>query len=623
MKLQGRHAGTVAGALVVAVAMVSPAGAAEFCVAPATGCAGGQKATLQQALDAAVAANGPDTVRLPTGVVNGPGTYSTANPDNTVDLIGAGRDQTVITSTADGPILNVDRGGTMSDLTVREHDPPPASPAETDFVGTVERVDFIAVDSSLSPHIFGTARHIRGSGPTYLFISGTLEDADLSGMALLTGYGDAIVRRVRVVAPSPVVYGQNRSLRISSSLFRATSPDGTVVGISNQAVANAHGNVLIANTTVIGGGGAGCVGIVAAGDNGLYSDPDDYAVMNMTVSNSIVRNCKTTLSRDSTGGHRTSNLTVFNSDLDLSPAAVSENGNGTLEAGLGDGNVNSDPLFVGLPGFEQELRFDSPLIDLGLVNPLSTEESTTDLDGNPRVVDGNGDGTARSDLGAFEYQRRAPAVSVTASPTTVEIGQPVTFTGTANDADPGEAVASLAWGFDDGAAASGASAVHAFGTPGTHAATLTATDPAGVAGTGSASVVVLAAPAVTKVTLSATTFRAANKGASSAKKRKVPVGTTVTVALTRPTAARITFKRRVAGRRSGKRCARPTSSNRRGKRCTRSIAVHGSIARPSGAAASFRFTGRLRGRKLAPGRYVMVARAGTTPAKTRAFRIVR
>jgi hypothetical protein len=41
------------------------------------------------------------------GVVNGPGAYNSANPDNTVTLVGAGRDATVVTSTATGYILDI------------------------------------------------------------------------------------------------------------------------------------------------------------------------------------------------------------------------------------------------------------------------------------------------------------------------------------------------------------------------------------------------------------------------------------------------------------------------------------------------------------------------------------
>jgi hypothetical protein len=32
------------------------------------------------------------------------------------------------------------------------------------------------------------------------------------------------------------------------------------------------------------------------------------------------------------------------------------------------------------------------------------EDVTTDLDGNPRIVDGNGDDVATVDMGAYEFQ---------------------------------------------------------------------------------------------------------------------------------------------------------------------------------------------------------------------------
>jgi hypothetical protein len=58
-----------------------------------------------------------------------------------------------------------------------------------------------------------------------------------------------------------------------------------------------------------------------------------------------------------------------------------------------------DPRFV---SGELRLRGDSPLIDIG--DPFPSPGRTEDLDGNERIRDGNGDGVARLDLGAFEYQ---------------------------------------------------------------------------------------------------------------------------------------------------------------------------------------------------------------------------
>jgi hypothetical protein len=104
----------------------------------------------------------------------------------------------------------------------------------------------------------------------------------------------------------------------------------------------------------------------------------------------------------------------------------------------------------------------------------------------------------------------------------------------------------------------------------------------------------------------------------------IPVGSKVRVGVTRRTAIKFTVQRRTSGRRSkGGRCVATTKRNRGAKRCTRYVAVRGSLTRKAGAKPTFRFTGRLNGKRLSPGRYRLLARAGTTPAKTRAFRIVR
>lgn len=58
------------------------------------------------------------------------------------------------------------------------------------------------------------------------------------------------------------------------------------------------------------------------------------------------------------------------------------------------------------------LRADSPLIDGGDPRPLAAEEPEVDAQGNVRAMDGNGDGIARRDPGAFE--RRPPPPPSTA-----------------------------------------------------------------------------------------------------------------------------------------------------------------------------------------------------------------
>ncbi len=86
----------------------------------------------------------------------------------------------------------------------------------------------------------------------------------------------------------------------------------------------------------------------------------------------------------------------------------------------GEGIVAEDPLFadpagpdsaIGTPDDDLRLQGSSPCIDAGTtqvdVDPKSAGDQrlpATDLDGNPRRVDGDGDGAARVDLGALEVQ---------------------------------------------------------------------------------------------------------------------------------------------------------------------------------------------------------------------------
>jgi hypothetical protein len=75
--------------------------------------------------------------------------------------------------------------------------------------------------------------------------------------------------------------------------------------------------------------------------------------------------------------------------------------NGVNYDGIADrtgtaGNISAKPLFAN--GFH--LQPNSPAVDAGMfVRGLKL-----DCDGNPRDVDGDGDGARRFDIGAFEFQ---------------------------------------------------------------------------------------------------------------------------------------------------------------------------------------------------------------------------
>ncbi len=92
-------------------------------------------------------------------------------------------------------------------------------------------------------------------------------------------------------------------------------------------------------------------------------------------------------------------LDLAYSNVEYGQAGVKALGQSQLNWGLG--NIALDALFVA-PG-NHHLRPTSPCVDAGA--PTAYYANQRDLDGDPRAWDGNGDGTARADIGADEFVR--------------------------------------------------------------------------------------------------------------------------------------------------------------------------------------------------------------------------
>jgi hypothetical protein len=177
--------------------------------------------------------------------------------------------------------------------------------------------------------------------------------------------------------------------------------------------ATIQNNVISGNVAgAFGGGGLyDCYGTIqnnvitsnVAGYNGNLASGGGLCGCNGAIrNNTIVGNAAT----DSGGGLSGCAGTIVNSIIwgNTAPASSQISGCSTPTYSCiqgytvgGQGNTGLNPRFVGPNDFH--LRPDSPCIDVG----TSANMPLTDRDGNPRPYDGDGDGQAVCDMGAYEY----------------------------------------------------------------------------------------------------------------------------------------------------------------------------------------------------------------------------
>ncbi len=164
----------------------------------------------------------------------------------------------------------------------------------------------------------------------------------------------------------------------------------------------------------------------------------------------------------------------------------------------------------------------------------------------------------------------------------------------------------------DGTSVSGATASSLTASAaGDYRCTVTASNAAGSASQTSGAHTVVAPPTVvlSGYRIKPGSFFAAGSGPSARASKRAKPGAKVRFRLNE--AASVAFKvgRKLPGRKGTHgRCVKPTHKNRKKGRCTRLVKLPGGFKRAGHAGVNrFRFTGRLRGRKLAPRRYLLLA----------------
>jgi hypothetical protein len=419
-RLRRSRANALAGGLAAAVATAGfagalpvAAGAADYCVAPNVSCGGTNVATLGQALDLADNATDGDRIFLGADTYTAPttGGFSYSLASGPVEIIGKGTGQTTLTGpTASSNVLTL-FGGTgtaVQDLTIELPNSVAAAARGLSTSGAARRIEVTEYPTQTS---YRTGVDLRQGG--------TLEDSTVTlgdnpyTTAVNLGPGGGTVRRSVLSAPKGVVSGYGGTIE-RSRVTGANTGVGAwrgVTTIADSVIRFSEGNGAVGifaddqpgYSTTVNADGVTVVGPALPDTDGVYAGTFLAADQSTHVSlaNSIIRGVSTALDAAAPAG-ATGQASIAASYSDYDPSGNSTFG---ANASIAQANVSNvgDGGFADAANGDYHLRPGSPLVDAG--DPATAQG--VDLDGNPLVTDGNGDGIARRDLGAFELATAA------------------------------------------------------------------------------------------------------------------------------------------------------------------------------------------------------------------------
>lgn len=641
-------------AAVAAVALASPIvaeGATTYCVHQTGSCPAGQTdegSNLQTALNSAQASAG-NTVLIGAGTYTQSSDFQYASSTNPVTITGAGVGATVLKTPApsvEALDLQAPAPSQLSHLTIDE-----TSNLSGGVALSLVGPSAIATTGPIATGIaitLDTPSTVAGEGAD-VGNGATLTDSTVDGLLLTEGTAtltdDAITSLSNgLIADGTLTASRLRITAGADGVDAQTGADATVDGLLMTGIGTAGGSAVAAQD----GGNL----LVRSGTFVATSGPWDQATSSNTVGgassvtilDSIFSGFTQGAVCSATAG--TASMTFGNDDRHVF-GSESCSGGGAFTPGAG--NIDADPKFVSRATNDYHLLWSSPAIDAGQTT-CGAPCQQSDLDGLVRPIDGNGDGVAVRDMGAYEYGHRAPSITMPVAQPSATVGRPATLSATVSDPDDGDTL-SIGWNFDDGTTGAGATVSHTFATTGVHTATVIVADPTGLAASASASVTVNAAPLVTthppgrpapgKDTTPPTVRSLRVAPATFA----VGAGSTATVAKARPKSRHhrgakitfglserakivITFTRRTTGIKAGKSCVAPSRKHRHGRKCTRYVAAV-TLTRRSEPAGSVTipFTGRIGRAALRPAHYRLAVLA-TDPsgnagkARTTTFTVV-
>jgi hypothetical protein len=158
-------------------------------------------------------------------------------------------------------------------------------------------------------------------------------------------------------------------------------------------------------------------------------------------------------------------------------------GRGDGELDLSVGNIHTLPQLVPPLGFVPSYRVMAPAATIDAADPQDAH--VLDRAGDPRKADGDGTAGARSDMGAYEYARRAPDARIAVNPAAPLAGETVVISGgPSRDPDPGDGGRlAYSWRIDGAPAGNTMQLLRVFPSSGVHTLELRVTDPTGLTST--------------------------------------------------------------------------------------------------------------------------------------------